>query len=591
MTADNKKMSVYFIIKKCFTYTAQTAGKTLICTFLIGSIYSILWALNTLLMQSFFDTVQISIQNKAMEKLCYLFVLIIVLYFLITQLLHGFYIVLYQKTERVVQGYARYILHSKVLKIDPLEYEKTSFLDFYEKAENGTQNVSSICLLFFTIFAYYGLYFITLGAYFYKLNSMLPILIIIIFIPSLFNLVIRSPIFAKLEDDTVRLRRKLISYEDAMCGEQAYKETRMNGSYSFLLEKYKSTMRLFNSATWQAEKRADKIEMLVSLISVIAHVVVILMLFTMMYRGYISAGAFAAILGSMAVLTEKMNDMVVQSFGGISQKMASVQNFIKFLDYPERGGERRKTADTAGIILDNVSFKYPGSKDYELKNISLEIKEREKIAIVGKNGAGKTTLAKIISGIYIPEKGSVYIAGKQTDAVCMHDLFYGTSAVMQLFQHYKMTLEQNIKISDVDSVMSIDDAVNEADLSIDKKTFPKGIETVLSRDFEGVELSGGQWQRIAIARGLYRSHDLILLDEPTAAIDPIEETMIFKKFSHVSEGKTSIIITHRLGSAMIADRIILLEKGEIAEMGTHEALMRQKGLYYNMYMEQRKWYS
>jgi ATP-binding cassette subfamily B protein len=120
--------------------------------------------------------------------------------------------------------------------------------------------------------------------------------------------------------------------------------------------------------------------------------------------------------------------------------------------------------------------------------------------------------------------------------------------------------------------------------------FPDGLETLLSREFGGIDISGGEWQRIAIARGLYRSCDLIILDEPTAAIDPLEETRIFRLFEKATIGKTTILVTHRLGSAKIADKIVVLDNGRIAEYGTHELLLKQKGIYYTMYKEQSKWY-
>lgn len=123
---------------------------------------------------------------------------------------------------------------------------------------------------------------------------------------------------------------------------------------------------------------------------------------------------------------------------------------------------------------------------------------------------------------------------------------------------------------------------------MDTRVFPDGFETMLSREFEGVDLSGGQWQRVAIARGFYRSHDLIILDEPTAAVDPLEETLIYQKFAEMAADKTAVIVTHRLGSARIADRIVVMDAGRIAAIGTHEELLHAGGLYAEMY--QAQWY-
>lgn len=134
-------------------------------------------------------------------------------------------------------------------------------------------------------------------------------------------------------------------------------------------------------------------------------------------------------------------------------------------------------------------------------------------------------------------------------------------------------------------------ALTKAELDLDPGTFPVGAETMLSREFDGVDLSGGQWQRVAVARGFYRQHNLIILDEPTAAIDPLEETRIYKQFEEMSRNKTSILVTHRLGSARVADRIVVLDNGEISAVGTHAELMDTPGLYQEMYRAQAQWYA
>jgi ATP-binding cassette subfamily B protein len=155
-----------------------------------------------------------------------------------------------------------------------------------------------------------------------------------------------------------------------------------------------------------------------------------------------------------------------------------------------------------------------------------------------------------------------------------------------------MTLRDNIEISDNDS----DDAsiyrnAALADIQLDDtETFPQNIDTMLSRDFDGVDLSGGQWQRVALARGLYRNHNLIILDEPTAAIDPIEETLLFNRFVSLTQDKTALLVTHRLGSTRIADRIIVLHDGQIVEEGTHDELRSMNGVYEQMYKAQSEWY-
>ena len=156
-----------------------------------------------------------------------------------------------------------------------------------------------------------------------------------------------------------------------------------------------------------------------------------------------------------------------------------------------------------------------------------------------------------------------------------------------------MRWKENVVVSETISDVNekrVRSAAKEADLEMRKVDFSDGYDTMLSREFDGVELSGGQWQRVALARGFYKLHNMIILDEPTAAIDPIEETKLYNKFQKISKDKTSFIVTHRLGSAKLADRIIVLDKGRIVQQGTHESLINQEGKYREMYNLQSKWY-
>lgn len=222
-----------------------------------------------------------------------------------------------------------------------------------------------------------------------------------------------------------------------------------------------------------------------------------------------------------------MEEIICRHIGEITQSLGTVRNFTRFLDIPERSGEDIEIDDIPDINLKDVSFVYPSSNKLTINNINLHVKSGETIAIVGENGAGKTTLVKLMTGLYLPTNGDIFIAG---------------------------------------------------------------YDTMLSREFDGIDLSGGQWQRIAIARGFYSKHSMIVLDEPTSAIDPVEESKIYNKFKEMSEGNTSIIVTHRLGSARIADRIIVMDKGKIIEFGTHDELIKNKGKYEETYEAQSKWY-
>ena len=163
--------------------------------------------------------------------------------------------------------------------------------------------------------------------------------------------------------------------------------------------------------------------------------------------------------------------------------------------------------------------------------------------------------------------------------------FSSISAVFQKFNRYKLNLEDNVRISDLDSMEDYKKALQEVDREMNMDS-----QVILSRDFDGIDLSGGQWQKIAIARGIYKKSRILLLDEPTSAIDPLQESRLYQTFLHLAEGKTCIVITHRLGLARIADRIVVLKDGKIAEKGSHQQLLEQRGEYARMWEAQAGWY-
>jgi ATP-binding cassette subfamily B protein len=311
------------------------------------------------------------------------------------------------------------------------------------------------------------------------------------------------------------------------------------------------------------------------------------MLFTATMAGEITIGAFAAVFAAINGLFYRMQS-ILERLSSMNQDVGKVINIIRMLDMPEVSGTDGIPDFSLGISADNVSFTYP-QRDYPaVKNVSVNIAQGETIAIVGENGAGKSTLVRLLTGIYRPSDGQVRIGGLDTNTTTPISLYNGISGVFQKHQRYKMTLSENVTVSDVNK--KIDANKIEASLKDAEAEFNISHDTMLSPEFDGIDLSGGQWQRLAIARGLYRINDFIVLDEPTAAIDPIEETRVFKQFQRLAKNKCAVIVTHRLGSAKLANRIIVMDYGEIIDTGTHDELLSKKGKYADMWSAQAQWY-
>jgi ATP-binding cassette, subfamily B, bacterial len=247
-----------------------------------------------------------------------------------------------------------------------------------------------------------------------------------------------------------------------------------------------------------------------------------------------------------------------------------------------------------GIQFDNVQFRYPGSTRPLLEDINLTIRAGETVALVGENGAGKTTLIKLLCRLYDPTSGRITLDGIDLRQFETTDLRREISVVCQDYVHYNLTVGENIGFGDVNRLSDRDQihlAAKRAGADKAIASLPYGYDTLLGKEFEeGEELSIGEWQKVALARAFLRQAQIILLDEPTSALDAKAEHQVFEQFRQLTQGRTAILISHRLSSVKLADRIYVLEDGTIVESGTHQELMQRNGSYARMFESQAQYY-
>ncbi|MCX8131455.1 MAG: ABC transporter ATP-binding protein/permease [Clostridia bacterium] len=549
-------------------------------------------AFKTIILQIFFDTITQVINGSS--SINYLIILALATggIQILGEILNGICNFTWFPLGLRITGEFNRRIHKKVSRLEAISFEAPDTLDLITKAKQGVIDSNGLYNSLSSILAFYLPYFIVIGLYLYKLRPLLAVSIFVIFIPLVITQVIRANIFSELIDDTTPIKRKMEYYQNTICDREYFKETRILGIYSFLKELFQDALNIFIKKTWKASKRVEVIELSMRLFTLLGYLFVTYILFISLIDKNITIGTFAAVYASIDLMIRYMNDVVSNYFGRMMGSIGSLRSYVQFLNLHENTNKKKCPKFDKSIKLSNVTFLYPNTDKKVLDNITLDITPGETIAIVGENGAGKTTLVRLITGILKPTDGQVLIDGIPTSEIESDEIFRRTSGVLQKFQKYKMTLKENITISKLDNKIDsnkINISMSLADVEIDKR-FTHGLDTVLSREFEGVDLSGGEWQRIALARGLYKEHDLIVLDEPTSAIDPVEETRIYKKFAEISKGKTTIIVTHRLGSTKLADRIIVVNNGKIDAIGNHEELMEQDGIYANMYRSQAKWY-
>ena len=302
---------------------------------------------------------------------------------------------------------------------------------------------------------------------------------------------------------------------------------------------------------------------------------------------------YAAVTGLILALSE-----LAQIWTDLRNNNEHLINFFTFMDLPEEEDEaytasEEKNYAVKSIRFEGVSFAYPGTERKVLQDISLEIMVGESLAMVGRNGSGKSTLIKLLCGFYEPTEGRILLNDKDIREYPADEYRKYLSTVFQDFAVFAFTLGENVTATGEYSKERVEQALAQAGLAEKYKKLPKGLQQCITNAFEedGVNLSGGEAQKLAIARALYKDAPIMVLDEPTAALDPYAEAEIYQQFQKLSEGKTLISISHRLSSCRMCDRILVLEDGKMVQTGSHEELLQDKqGPYHEMWEKQAQYY-
>ncbi|GAA0911205.1 ABC transporter ATP-binding protein [Nonomuraea longicatena] len=306
-----------------------------------------------------------------------------------------------------------------------------------------------------------------------------------------------------------------------------------------------------------------------------------------------------AVAATAVLAIQRAGSATGQALHGVNQAYEAglfYEDYLRFRaeagDRAEATGHRAPPADADRIVVEDVTFAYPTADEPALSGVSVRVSPGEVVALVGGNGSGKTTLAKIISGLYLPGQGTVTWGGVSHQDIDRARLRERIAVIAQDFTHWPFTAGQNIAIGRHDSGRSLEEALAASGASDVVTRLAHGLDTMLDPSYRGgTDLSGGQWQRIAVARGLYRDAPLLVCDEPTAALDARSEHAIFETIRRHAAQRTVLMITHRLASVRWADRIYVLENGKVAEEGTHASLMARKGIYAEMFTLQSRAYT
>ena len=587
--------------------------KSIILYSALQMLHGVSWVLQVMSVQYFFDGIS---ENQGEFSRLVIKILLLGAAYAFAQIMNGVANCYGQILNRKVTKETNKILFRTLDQKEAIAFEYADELDRINKAACGCEGVFWVSTTILDIVFFYVFYFVMMGWYLFSLAPVLSISIVIIFIPNVTARLLHMISFEHLESEAAPVRRKMDYYADCITGKEYYKETRLWGCGKYFFDRYNRMLKKLNRLQFHMQVRKEKINFCINVLTVSAYGIIIGMLVYYVLTDSISVGAFAAVFAALREFYGFMDEVISERLAIAMENMATVKNYLAFIDPAVREesvrrvqredkeesvhqtqktdkeeAEQIKLPEKFEIRLEHVSFAYPqpetGERKYALSDIDLLIPWGQTVALVGENGSGKSTLCHIIAGLYSPSEGAISYGG-----VCRggRRIVSGISAVFQKFCRYSMSLGENVRISDLEADKS-EDRLNQ--ICRETGVVPEwagGMDGMLGREFGGAEVSGGQWQRIAIARGMYRNNSLLILDEPTVAIDALEEKYLYEEFGKLSRNCTSIIVTHRLASAQIADRILVMKDGRIVQDGTHEELVEAQGEYKAMYELQRQWY-
>ena len=537
---------------------------------------------------------------EAMRPLIFLFILNLVYLFLKK---------LFSKVSTMVTGIAGELVvnHIKLLLMGKAKTLDTRSFDdpaFYEKLENANReaNMRPISILNATFSLISAMisavsFVIVLS----NLNPLAPFVIILAALPgAIVSLVYRNRNFRYIRFHS-KERRQMQYYSSLLVDKDRVQEIKILGLADTFTDKYKSAFAKYYKGLKGLILKEGVTQIAVSLISTAINCLLFIYIaYTVVFEGG-QVGDYSLYSGALTSITGYVATLMTSTVT-IYEGTLFINNMIEFMR------EERKIVSVSDspmvpkrdvphtVEFKNVYFKYPGMDRYVLENVNLTFNPSETVVLVGLNGAGKSTLIKLLTRLYDPTDGAIYLDGhdlREYDPDALYDIF---GIIFQDFGRYSDTVGENIRFGDVDreyDESEVQLAAKRSGAAPYIEAMPSGYDTNLTRRFEddGRELSVGQWQKISVARAFYKDSEILIMDEPTAALDPIAEQEVFNQFSKLSDGKIAVFISHKLSSAVSASKIVVLDNRTVAEVGSHEELMALGGKYYELFTTQAKRYA
>lgn len=499
-----------------------------------------------------------------------------------------------KKQSYRLEEYMYKLLHSKATALDLINFENPSYFDKLSRAvREATWRPNNILNNFVALFR--GIIsLILMASLLFTLNWWIALLLVVVNIPGIWMRLHYASVLYYFRKELTPEERKAGYFNWLLTGDRPSREIRLFGLGDYFISHFKESFRQYKEKEIDILRKRTAIETVSGVIKASALFIVLYVIARQTISGEITLGNMAMLILAFRQGLIYIRD-ILSSVAGLYEDSLFTGDIFEFLMLKEKIKEDEPVSEVTPlkkeIRFENVTFTYPGNNSPALKDVNLTLKKGEIVALVGSNGSGKSTLVRILCRLYDPDSGAVFFDGKNIRNFKPEEYRKQFSVLFQDFMLYNLSAGENILLGNIEAGRQEERmklAAMSAGIHSLIESLPGGYDAPIGPLFdESRELSWGEWQKIALARTIYRDASVMILDEPSSAIDSESEYEIFSRFREIVKGQTVLLISHRFTSVRLADRVVVLEGGRIAENGTHTELMMKKGLYYNMYTRQK----
>lgn len=595
---ENKKLSVFFNFYKVIKYIERKNIKAIVIWGGLMLLVGILPAISVILNKKLID--EVSVQGNSSVLTCVLICVLMGTLEIMVSVLENICDVIYQKvnyqtTHKMEKKFYYTMINLPMEVFDDYKIRKEIILAQDGLSTNGIEIMENLISIVSKIVS-----IVSVFSMLYMVSWKLPLAIVGSMVPTLAAVIISKKMQYKVHQELVEERRKRDYLKSLFQNKGTVKELRIFKAFNFYINIWNKKDKMLYQEDIKVTKYENKMRVYAIMVAKFFVCAVMVWLISLINTGEITVGSFVSLTSAIALLSSSFG-IIASNIAQLYQNNKYIESFYKIIDIipdekkcisEEKRREEKKIGTFESLKFSNVSFCYPSSQKNNISDISFEIKRGDKVAIIGHNGSGKTTLVNLMMGLYHSYEGQIYVNDLElSEEEYVNDYQSKLACVFQDFNRYEMTIRENVAIANV-SEIDKDDKIRTVlrKMKLEKLSM-ENLDCMLSSFYEGgIDLSGGEWQKIALARADYRNAELLMFDEPTSALDPESEIKFYNTVLDLVDNKTFVIVSHRMAVTKYCNKIFVMENGKITESGSHDELIAKRGIYYDMYRKQIETY-